>query len=96
MSTVDVVLLQRNWLIGKRIAEEEMKDSRRDNYGLEIIKTLVKGFSKEFGKGFDKVNLYYYLRFFKAYPNFFYTASKQSFVSWSHYRLLLASADLQA
>lgn len=95
-AAVDVVLLQRNWLIGKRIAEEELKDSRKENYGLEIIETLSKELSKEFGKGFDKVNLYYYLRFFKAYPNIFYTASKQSFVSWSHYRLLLAIDDLKA
>ncbi|MBQ7244264.1 MAG: hypothetical protein IJS52_08720 [Bacilli bacterium] len=70
-AAVDVVLLQRNWLIGKRIAEEELKDSRKENYGLEIIETLSKELSKEFGKGFDKVNLYYYLRFFKAIQTFF-------------------------
>ena len=26
--TIDIVLLQRNWLIGKRIHEEEIKDTR--------------------------------------------------------------------
>ena len=70
-AAVDVVLLQRNWLIGKRIAEEELQDSRKENYGLEIIETLSKELSKEFGKRFDKVNLYYYLRFFKAIQIFF-------------------------
>ena len=40
---VDIVLLKRNWLIGKRIYEEELKDTRMENYGLEIIKkTLVE------------------------------------------------------
>lgn len=56
-------------IIGKRIAEEELRDSRKENYGLEIIETLSKELSKEFRKGFDKANPYYYLRFLKAYPN---------------------------
>ena len=29
-------------MIGKRIHEEELKDTRKENYGLEIIKTLSK------------------------------------------------------
>ena len=27
--TIDIVLLQRNWLIGKRIYEEELKETRK-------------------------------------------------------------------
>ena len=34
-------MIQRNWMIGKRIHEEELKDTRKENYGLEIIKTLM-------------------------------------------------------
>lgn len=32
-SAVDLVLLKRNWLIGKRIYEEELKETRKENYG---------------------------------------------------------------
>ena len=32
-SAIDLVLLKRNWLIGKRIYEEELKDTRKENYG---------------------------------------------------------------
>lgn len=35
--SVNVLLIQRNWLLGKRIAEEELKDNRSENYGKEII-----------------------------------------------------------
>ena len=32
-----LLLVDRNWFLGKRIAEKELKDSRKDNYGKEII-----------------------------------------------------------
>ena len=37
---VNVTLIQRNWLIGYRIAEEELGGDGRAEYGLEIIKNL--------------------------------------------------------
>ena len=94
--TIDIVLLQRNWLIGKRIYEEEIKDTRQENYGLEIIKQVSSSLTKKYGKGFDKVNLYYFVRFYKTYPDIFYTVSKKSFLSWTHYRLLLKIEDSKA
>jgi len=39
-ASVNVLLARRNWLIGKRIADEELKDTRSENYGLEIIRSL--------------------------------------------------------
>ena len=86
---VDVTLLKRNWLLGKRITEEELKDTRTENYGLEIIKKLSKRLSVEFGKGFDTSNLYRFVQFYKLYPNIFDSVSQQSFLSWTHYRILI-------
>ena len=44
---VNVALLKRNWLIGYRIAEEELKGGdRSDYYGEEIIKNLAKELTK--------------------------------------------------
>ena len=37
---VNTALVQRNWLIGYRIAEEEMQGEVRSEYGLQIIKKL--------------------------------------------------------
>ncbi len=39
---VDTILSQRNWLIGYRIAEEEIESSGRAEYGANIIKNCSK------------------------------------------------------
>lgn len=39
---VDTILLQRNWLIGYRIAEEEIDGSDRAGYSANIIKNYPK------------------------------------------------------
>ena len=93
---IDIALLKRNWLIGKRIYDEELKETRKENYGLEIIKTLAKELTNKYGKGYDSINLYYFLRFYKLYPKIFYTVCKKSYLSWSHYRLLLKIDDSEA
>ena len=59
---VNLALVRRNWLLGRRIAEEEMKGERRAEYGLEIIKKLSANLTKEYGKGFDRSNLYFFLQ----------------------------------
>ena len=46
-SAIDLVLLKRNWLIGKRIYEEELKDTRRENYGKMIMKSMAKTLTKK-------------------------------------------------
>ena len=61
---VNVALVQRNWLLGRRIAEEELRGGNRAEYGLEIIKTLSKELTDEYGKGFTKTNLYNFYLFY--------------------------------
>lgn len=93
---VNVALIKRNWLIGYRIATEELKDkTRSENYGLSIIKNLSKELSKKYGNGFSKTNLYNYYMFYKLYENFFHTVCGKSSIilSWSHYRCLLLITD---
>ena len=96
--TVNVALLKRNWLIGYRIAEEELKGKDRANYGVEIIKKLAKELTKEYGKGFDRSNLYRFLSFYKNFPQIVDSLSRQSdrLLSWTHYRILLQVLDKQA
>ena len=51
---VNTILIQRNWLLGYRIASEEMQGEERAKYGAEIIKKLAKELSAEYGKGYTK------------------------------------------
>ena len=92
---VNVALIQRNWLIGYRIAEEELGGDGRAEYGMEIIKKLSKELMAEYGRGFTKSNLYNFYSFYKTYPNIFQTAFGKSSVllSWSHYLALLQVKD---
>ena len=96
--SVNIALVERNWFIGYRIAEEELKGENRANYGTEIIKKLSKELKEEYGKGFDARNLYYCLKFYKMFPNILNTVCAQSniILSWSHYRTLLQVEDEKA
>lgn len=95
---VNTTLVQRNWLLGYRIASEEMQGEERAKYGAEIIKKLSKELSKEYGKGYTKTNLYSFYSFYKAYPEIFHSVSGKSvqLLSWTHYRILLQVKDQKA
>ena len=95
---VNFALVQRNWLIGYRIAEEELKGENRAEYGMSIIKQLSKELSEIYGKGFTKTNLYSFYSFYKTFPEIFHSASGKSapLLSWTHYRALLQVHDTEA
>ncbi len=50
-------MVQRNWLLGKRIADEELQGEDR----------------AEYGKGFAKSNLYQLVQFYKFFPEIFHS-----------------------
>ena len=95
---VNITLVRRNWLLGKRIADEEMNGEERAEYGLEVIKKLAKELTDFYGKGFTKTNLYSFYQFYKMFPNIFHPVSGKSVppLSWTHYRTLLKVKDEEA
>ena len=95
---VNTALVQRNWLIGYRIAEEELQGDGRAEYGANIIKKLAKELTAEYGKGYAKSNLYSFYYFYKTFPQIFQTVSGKSklLLSWSHYQTLLQVKDIEA
>lgn len=96
-TAVNVALVQRNWLIGKRIAEEELKGENRAEYGEKIIKSLSQSLTEIYGKGFTKSNLYQFVQFYKFFPNIFHTVcGKSSLLPWSHYRTMLRVTNEKA
>lgn len=95
---VDTILSQRNWLIGYRIAEEELKGENRAEYGANVIKQLSRELTKVYGKGFTKTNLYNFYSFYKCFPEIFHSLSGKSprVLSWTHYRCLIQVKDEKA
>ena len=63
---VNIALVQRNWLLGRRIAEEELRDATRSElYGRRVVAMLAKELTKEYGRGFTKRNLYQYVQLYR-------------------------------
>jgi predicted nuclease of restriction endonuclease-like (RecB) superfamily len=87
---VDIALVQRNWLLGRRIAEEHLDEDGHAEYGKQVIQTLANQLTKEYGGGFDFSSLYKFLRFFRLFPILDAVRPKLgNILSWSHYRTLL-------
>lgn len=95
---VNLALVQRNWLLGYRIAQEELKGEERSEYGKGIIKKLADELTASYGRGFDFGSLYKYCRFYKLYPEILDSVSPKSgtLLSWTHYRVLLQVEDKTA
>ncbi len=95
---VNTTLVQRNWLIGYRIAEEEFGGEERSEYGLKVIKKLSKELTNRYGKGYDRGTLYRCLRFYRMFPEIVASLRQQSgaILSWTHYRILLQVEDKKA
>ena len=87
---VDTVLVYRNWLLGKRIAEEELKGAARAEYGKETMMQLSAALTAKYGKGFSFVSLYQFLAFFRKFPILNALRTKSGGVlGWYQYRTLL-------
>lgn len=95
---VNIALVQRNWLLGYRIASEELKGNERAEYGTELIKKLSKELTQNYGKGFDYSSLYKFVRFYKEFPEILDSVNPKSLpmLSWTHYRVLLQVEDKKA
>ncbi len=84
---INETLVRRNWLIGKLIAEEELKGENRAIYGLKLIKWLSKRLTAQYGKGFSKSYLYSFVQFYKTHTEIFQSPIGKSMklLSWTHY-----------
>lgn len=97
-SAVNIALIQRNWLLGKRISEEIIGEDNRAEYGVHVIKKLSKELTSIYGKGFDRRSLYYCLEFYKTYPEIVQSliAKSSNILSWTHYLVLMQVKDTVA
>ncbi|PBC73123.1 PDDEXK nuclease domain-containing protein [Fibrobacter intestinalis] len=93
-SAINFAIIQRNWLLGKRIAEENLHGEKRASYGKQVIKKLSKELTDLYGKGFDASNLYKYFDFYQTFPNL--DTLRLNSLSWSHYRILLQVENAEA
>lgn len=93
-SAINIAITRRNWLLGRRISEEDLHGEKRAAYGKQIIKKLSEELTNLYGKGFDTSNLYKYSDFYQTFPNL--DAVRLNSLSWSHYRILLQVENAKA
>jgi len=86
LQVVNTEMVACYWQIGRLIVEEEQREETRAAYGKRLIKELSTRLSAEFGRGFDKSNLWNMRAFFLCFPKI--DALRRE-LSWTHYRLLL-------
>jgi len=91
--SINHIMTEAYWHIGRLIVEEEQKGNERAAYGEGLIKELSERLSEEYGKGFSKRNLHNMVKLYKTFP-IVQTVSAQ--LSWSHYLLILKIEDDRA
>lgn len=80
--SVNSVMVQTYWHIGRIIVEDEQNGELRAEYGKKQLELISNSLTQEFGKGFDVTNLRNMRRFYLTFPIQETLSLK---LSWSHY-----------
>jgi hypothetical protein len=65
---VNTVMIEAYWEVGRVIVEEEQAGRERADYGKRVVDGLSERLREEFGKGYDRSNLFHMRAFFLTYP----------------------------
>jgi hypothetical protein len=65
---VNSVMVEAYWDVGRVIVEEEQAGRQKADYGKRVIEGLARRLRDEFGKGYDRSNLFHMRAFFLSYP----------------------------
>jgi len=88
--TVNTIMVQTYWQIGKRIVEQEQRGQNRANYGDNLITNLSRYLSDTLGKGFSEANLWNIRQFYMVFPNFDkFSTQCVSNLTWTNIRLIM-------
>lgn len=93
-AAINSAMIEAYWQLGKRIVEQEQQGKDRADYGTQLLKTLSKELTGEFGKGFSVNSLYYYRHFYIAFPKKLPTVWGK--LTWSHFKRLLSVSNTEA
>ncbi|KUO67775.1 MAG: hypothetical protein APF77_10265 [Clostridia bacterium BRH_c25] len=88
-ATVNFVMVETYWNVGKQIYEAQGENQRAE-YGAGLLKFLSEKLTEEFGKGYTVRNLNNMRAFYIAFPNW---NALRANLSWTHYRMLLKVED---
>ena len=88
--TVNTIMVQTYWQIGKRIVEQEQHGENRANYGDYLITNLSRHLSDTIGKGFSEANLKNIRQFYSVFPDFTQFATHcVANLTWTNIRMIM-------
>jgi hypothetical protein len=85
---VDSALTTLYWQIGRRVRRDILMEERGD-YGAEIVSSLGRQLTAEFGRGFDEKSLRHMIRFAEAFPSEKTVSALRRQLSWTHFKRLI-------
>ena len=88
--TVNTIMVQTYWQIGKRIVEQEQHGENRANYGDYLITSLSRHLSDTLGKGFSEANLKNIRQFYLVFPDLTQLATHcVANLTWTNIRMIM-------
>lgn len=88
--TVNTILLQTYWLVGRHIVEFEQDGEEKAEYGTFLFERLSKDLTQLYGQGFSRANLLYMRKIYLTFPK---SETLSNVLSWSHYFEILKLDD---
>ena len=103
----NLMQVAQNWLIGRRIVEQEQQGKIRAEYGKHVVELASQVLTKEFGQGFSETQIKSFRKFYLTFSDLQIqqTMPAESSdngiampvqLSWSHYERLIRVADPDA
>jgi hypothetical protein len=89
-------MVEAYWKIGEKIVLEEQNGKNRADYGKEVIKTISKELTQEYGKGFSERNIRKYRQFYITFPDKKIWPTLSAKLNWSHFELIMRVTDEKA
>ncbi len=87
--SVNVIMVETYWQIGKRIVEEEQHGENRAGYGEYLIVHLSRYLTDLLGKGFSEANIRNFRQFYLKFPQFNTQCVANLNVSWTSIRSIM-------
>jgi predicted nuclease of restriction endonuclease-like (RecB) superfamily len=90
--TVNSLMVQTYWQIGRLIVEDEQGGEKRAAYGQRVLAELSVRLTSEFGGGFSTQSLWNYRHFYLTFP---ILSALRRELSWTHYKSLIRINNIQ-
>ena len=84
--SVNTILVQTYWEIGRYIVEFEQNGNEKAVYGTALFERLSKDLTFAYGKGFGRSNLLYMRKLYLTFPK---SGTLSHQLTWSHYYEIL-------